>query len=240
SGIDSVVVSIDSGDAKEHDFIRNNDGLFDILIDGITFLKAKRQDKKPIIKATTVLSKISLPKMSQIVSKLTSLTDIVSFQPIVGGYENSPHGQKDNNLKGLNFPHEERLFVEQLLSKFLKTNPSYNTNYYRSIPIFWFEKERLINKIKCWSPFLRLIIMPNGDTLHCMTNSRFNSLGNINEMSLMDVWNSNEMISQREIIRRHKNRCICWTQDASFNALADSIPFVNRMPVFNKRRDSID
>jgi len=237
SGVDSVVVSIDSDEAKEHDNIRNNDGLFDKLIDGIMFLKSNRQDKKPIIKVTTVLSKISIPKMSQIIEKLTLLADIVSFQPIVGGYEDSPHGQSDDNLKGLKFSLDERSNVEKLIQDFFKTNPSYNTNYYSLISMFWFDKEMLIKKIKCWSPFLRLSIMPNGDIFQCVANPRYVSLGNINEMSFMDVWNSNEMIRQREEIRMHKNGCICWTQDTSFNALADSIPFINKLPVFNKRED---
>ena len=42
------------------------------------------------------------------------------------------------------------------------------------------------------------------------------------------------MINQREEIIMHKNGCICWTQDTSYNAVFGDTIFINKLPVFNK------
>ena len=86
---------------------------------------------------------------------------------------------------------------------------------------------------------MRLQILPDGQTFHCNVNPEYalNPLGNVKYNSILDIWNSNEMIRQREIIRNHKNNCICWTQDTSFNAILDDVPFLNKLPVFNKKKE---
>ena len=63
------------------------------------------------------------------------------------------------------------------------------------------------------------------------------NLGNIKNNSLLEIWNSSEMIRQREIIRNHKNNCICWTQDTAFNAILDGVPLLDKLPVLNKKNE---
>jgi len=56
TGVDTVVVSLDSLIAEEHDNNRRVDGIYNSAIEGIECLKVKRKSQKPIIKSTTVLS----------------------------------------------------------------------------------------------------------------------------------------------------------------------------------------
>ena len=102
---------------------------------------------------------------------------------------------------------------------------------------FWFHPEKLIERVRCWSPFLRLLILPDGDTRQCLVRSDYGATGNLNVTSVMDAWNSQEMQRQREEIRCHQNKCICWTQDTAFNAMGDDIPIANKFPIWNKRKE---
>lgn len=124
--------------------------------------------------------------------------------------------------------------MKEKIEELIDDSPEFNTSYYRNIPVYAFHPERLL-RIKCWSPFLRLQIMPSGTVVHCPVNPRYGIVGDLKKSSLMEVWNSETMMKHREEIRRHKNNCICWTQDSSFNAAIDETPFLNTLPVLKKK-----
>jgi len=233
NNIDYVIVSIDSDNPQEHDEIRNSPGLFDKLVDGIKELKAKRNASRPLIKSTTVIYRNNLVKIAQILESLRSIVDITSIQPIVGGYASGPHGKTDATLQNLTFGKDDEHFVQEVFDRLIREHNDFNNNYFKLIPRYWFHKEDLVRKIRCWSPFLRMQILPNGDTFHCTAHADFPRIGNIKTMSILEIWNSPEMVRQRESIRLHKNNCICWTQDASFNAVLDSVPCIKMTPNLN-------
>lgn len=234
--VDTVVVSIDSLNPEEHDQNRGRPGLFRAMMEGVELLKSKRSGKVPIIKSTIVLSKKNYPKIGQIVAKLNQIVDLISIQPIVTGCVTGLHNIKEQ-VKSEFLPSSvDEAQVSEKIQKLAKLYPQLNSHYFKSIPIYWFHPERLL-KVKCWSPFLRLEIMPNGKVLHCLANPRYSTVGNLNNMTLMEVWNSPEMKRHREEIRRHKNNCICWCQDTSFNAFLDTLPLINKIPIFNKHKN---
>jgi radical SAM protein with 4Fe4S-binding SPASM domain len=235
SGLDSVVVSIDSNIASEHDYIRNCPSLYNKIMEAIEYLKMKRKNNTPLIKATTVLTRYSLPKIETIIREFEKIVDVTSFQPLACDYSNSPHGRSEKNIDDLKYEGSEKESVEMLINKLINARAAFNNKYYKLIPEYWLNKDSL-KRIKCWSPFLRLQILPNGDVFQCTANPRYGVVGNINKSSLMDIWNSNELRKQREEIRLHKNDCICWTQDTSFNAIIDSLPLANCIPNLNRNK----
>ncbi|MBF0521090.1 MAG: radical SAM protein [Nitrospirae bacterium] len=236
SKVELVVVSIDSSTAEEHDNFRGFPGLYEILRDGIQYIKSKRENSVPLIKATTILNKKNIPKINVILDDLKAFTDTQSLQPIVTGYhENSPHSKAEEGITSFMFQPEDRPQLQHYINELIKNHPDFNSYYFRQIPTYYFDRERLL-EIQCWSPFFRMMIMPNGDVVHCLANPKYPPIGNIKDSTIMEIWNSREMFRQREEIRLHKNNCICWTQDASFNQLIHNIPLFNRIPVFKKHK----
>jgi len=235
SGIDTVVVSIDSIDSQEHDQNRGKEGIYSSLMEGIEQLKNKRKGEKPTIKSTTVISRKTYSGIEKTVDRLSGIVDVVSIQPVVTDYANGPHNISEEERSSF-FPEksEEPLIIETL-RRLAKKYPSFNNFYFRNIATYWFSPEKLL-KLKCWSPFLRLLIMPQGEVSHCPANSKYSKkVGDLKINNLMEVWNSSEMKRHREEIRKHQNGCICWSQDASFNAFLYSLPFINKLPIFKKR-----
>ncbi len=234
AGIDTVVVSIDSSDPETHDRMRVRPGLYERLSEGIECLKSARRGARPIIKTSTILTQQSLPEIEAIVGKLSRIADVTSLQPLIADYENHPNTFNPESVKELVPQRDQEQKIRDQLENLGKKFPAFNTSYFRNIPDFWFHPERLAH-IKCWSPFLRLQIFPNGEVFHCAAKEKWGAVGNLRNASLMDVWNSPEMKRQREIIRQHKNKCICWSQDSSFNIFLDSIPLLRFLPVWRKK-----
>ncbi len=233
--VDTVVVSIDSLNAEEHDQNRGKPGLLRTMMEGIDLLKQKRTGKKPFIKSTTVLSKKNYPEIEKIVSQLNKLVDVVTVQPIATDYAHNPHNIKEEVKSAFLPSSEDEAPIREKIRKLAKLYPSLNSRYFKNIPDYWFHREKLL-KVNCWSPFLRLRIMPDGKVIHCIANVRYGAVGNLKEMTLMDIWNSPLMKRHREEIRRHQQNCICWTQDTSYNASLDSLPLINKLPIFNKMK----
>ena len=236
SGVDTVVISIDSNEASEHDQIRKVEGLYQKAIDGIEKMKSLRVGRKPRIKSTTVVFKANIERLEQIIGHLQGIVDETSIQPIVGDYEDHPHNRGEGRLTKFMFGSEHSQLVEQTLGRFFRRFPSYKKYYFQMIPTYWKDPQYLADTIKCWSPFLRLQIMPNGTTRQCTVRSDYGATGNLNQCSLMDAWNSIEMRRQREEIRHHCNNCICWTQDTAFNATLHGSRLANLLPVISNRR----
>jgi MoaA/NifB/PqqE/SkfB family radical SAM enzyme len=234
AGIDTVVVSIDSIDPDTHDRMRSLPGLYSRLLEGIEELKRVRKDGRPIIKTSTILTQRSFPEIASIVDSLVKIADVTSLQPLNADYENHPNKFDPEEAGELIPQPDQEQAIRDQLRNLGKQYPAFNTSYFRNIPDFWFHPDRLA-RIKCWSPFLRLQIFPGGEVFHCTARAKWGAIGNLRNMSLMDVWNSPEMTQQRETIRLHKNDCICWSQDSSFNAFLDSIPLLRFLPVWHKK-----
>ncbi|MDD4900819.1 MAG: radical SAM protein [Patescibacteria group bacterium] len=235
AGVDTVVVSLDDLSAAEHDDNRRVPGIYNLAIEGIKFLKTNRKGQKPIIKSTTVLSKKTYPKIEQIISHLAELVDVTAVQPVVTGYANGPHDISQTEKSSfLPEPGKKRL-VEEAILRLTRRYPAFNNFYFKNISTYWFNPEKLL-KINCWSPFLRLLIMPDGSVSHCPVNPKYSTVGNLKSLSLMEAWNSQAIKRQREEIRRHNNNCVCWSQDTSFNAFLHGLPLINKLPIFKNKK----
>jgi len=235
SGLDYIVVSLDSDRPSEHDQIRQVDGLHDSACRGIERVRALRQGGRPEIKTTTVMTGENVHRLTEILDFLSTRVDKISVQPICWGYKEHPHGRSRESLGGLAPTVDDRQRVEDSIRKASESYPMFRKPYFRLVPDYWFDAESLAARVPCWSPFLRLSITPEGKALHCGT--RFPMIGSLQDSSLMTLWNSAEMRSQRETVRCRRNNCICWSQDTSFNILMAELPLANRLPVLNRRPD---
>jgi MoaA/NifB/PqqE/SkfB family radical SAM enzyme len=236
TGVDYIVVSIDSDQAAEHDDVRQLPYLYKNAVEGIEDLKRKRKGKRPLIKTTTVVSKQNIHRAAEILNHLEGIVDETSLQPVVGEYADHSHNRSEGQLSKFFFSDDAETSVKTKFDELLKHKSGFNKTYFKLIPEYWFHPEKLVERIRCWSPFLRLQILPGGGTRQCTVRSDYGATGNLNFSSIMDTWNSLEMIRQREEIRRHQNKCICWTQDTAFNATLDDFRFMKKIPLWNLRK----
>lgn len=232
SGVDYVTVSIDSDRPAEHDRNRHVEGLFEAAMRGIDAVKARRAGKRPLLKTTTVITSWNLERMVPILDMLRDRVDFAGIQPVTWGYRDHPHGKSREQLHRHAFRDDERSRVEEGFARLTERRPEFRNRYFRSIPTYWFDPDALLARTPCWSPFLRLSIMPDGNVVHCA--ARFPNVGNVDRESLMTVWNSPAMLAQRDLVRRRRNGCICWSQDSSFNALMASLPGANALPALGR------
>jgi MoaA/NifB/PqqE/SkfB family radical SAM enzyme len=234
--VDYVVVSLDFDDPQEHNDNRKFAGLFESAVSGIEELKRLRRNGRPGIRTNTVLMKENLARAGEILDYLDGIVDDVHVQPISYGLENNPHNRGRERIYKYVFDESERAETERHLEEQVLSRKSFANNYFRKIKDYWFEPEKLAQKTPCWAPFLRMLIQPTGEVLHCAANSEFGVVGNLTDQALMEVWNGDQLRGDREIIGRKKNNCICWSRDTSFNSFMDDLPLANRLPYLGKKR----
>lgn len=228
--VDFVQISIDFADPDLHDDNRKVKGLFRSAFAGIDKIKEIRKSAIPAVKTNTVIMQDNLETMDTILDYLDSKVDSVHAQPISYEYENSPHHRDKDRIHKYVFDPNNRDEIEHKLRDKVFSRPGFGGSYFKMISAYWFDPATLVEKVPCWAPFLRLMIQPNGDILHCGANSRFGAVGNLLNQSLMSVWNGLAIREHRSVIGAKKNGCICWTRDTAFNAMMKDVPLVNRLP----------
>jgi len=238
--VDVIQVSLDFADAELHDRNRKVGGLYEGALAGLREIKRLRKKRKPIIKTNTVVMKENIDDIDIILSKLESLVDYVYAQPISYGMKNSPHNRGRERIYKYVFEKDEEASIRETYNAQLLHRAGFSGRYYREVPDYWFNPQYLAETTPCWAPFLRLMIQPTGEVLHCGANDDFGVVGDLKTSSLMSAWNSPAMRQQRAIIGAKKNNCICWSRDTSFNAAIKSVPLVNDLPYMGSDETAYD
>ena len=238
--VDVIQVSLDFADAELHDRNRKVGGLYEGALAGLREIKRLRKKRKPIIKTNTVVMKENIDDIDIILSKLESLVDYVYAQPISYGMKNSPHNRGRERIYKYVFEKDEEASIRETYNAQLLHRAGFSGRYYREVPDYWFNPQYLAETTPCWAPFLRLMIQPTGEVLHCGANDNFGVVGDLKTSSLMSAWNSPAMRQQRAIIGAKKNNCICWSRDTSFNAAIKSVPLVNDLPYMGADETAYD
>jgi len=91
----------------------------------------------------------------------------------------------------------DKIFIEKLVPIWNEFKSVYNQNEFR------YEREEIVKKQVCPQIFKGLQIMANGEVLPCCVDwKRYNKLGNLNEISISDIWNGRKL---RELQIKHLN-----------------------------------
>jgi MoaA/NifB/PqqE/SkfB family radical SAM enzyme len=234
--VDYIIVSLDSKNPTEHDNWRNCKDLWQAALNGIQAVKDARTGKQPEIKTTTVVSRANYKNLAEIVTWLENIADVTSIQPITYESGCSPHAGDKENIHF--FTKEDESDVRAWLEKFLKQFPQFDSKYFRLFPDFWFQNNNL-KKMTCWSPLVKLTILPNGQSVLCTADSHFvpsSNESNVYENPLIDVWNCENFKHQREYLRYNRNKCLCYTQATAFNIYLNSFCFFRNLPKFNQMK----
>lgn len=218
--IDEVIISLD-GDAPVHDAIRNINGAFDKLAEGVRSLQALRPGYR--ITARTVIHKLNYRSWAAIIGSAKKMgLQQVSFLPAdVSSHAFNreilwSNARQHELLLNREELEEMKMMIEDIIMLyeddihrgFIAESAVKLMNIYRYYAAF-----HGINDFpfkKCNAPWVSAVIEPNGAVRPCFFHE---ATGNIRDNDLMAVLNSEKSIRFRQELDMANNalckKCVC-------------------------------
>ncbi len=224
SGLDSLIISLDSPDAEIHDTARQIPQLSDNLLRGIEAVKKYRgKRKKPYLTLRCVISKQNYRQLDEYVQRYAPRVDKISIQPIHDGIQVPRFSRSDPlnlfHIKEENlysFDPDERNAFASTFNAFLQKYPRFDKPFIRDFEAFLFDKGVLWEKYKCYAGYYYLVIDPALETFPC--TFFVDRLGSLHDHSLMDIWRGQAIKKWRRHVKQKKNQCLYWCGIAEVNA----------------------
>jgi MoaA/NifB/PqqE/SkfB family radical SAM enzyme len=217
--IDEVIVSID-GDEPLHDAIRNVNGAFNKLKEGIEALKALQPNFR--VTARTVIHRLNFRNWESIIreAKLMGI-DQVSFLPadVSSHAFNRQMAWEEPKQNEILLSENELPELQEIIQR-LKNNPDdFNSKFIAESP----EKIQQIYQYyaayyglapfpfkKCNAPWVSTVIEADGSVKPCFFHE---AIGNIRDSSLVTILNSSEAINFRKGLDMSTDpicvKCVC-------------------------------
>lgn len=219
--VDDIIVSID-GTAEAHDKIRNIDGAFSKLSEGVQLLK--EMDPNYRITARTVIHKLNFKVWPQIIDTAKEITlDGISFLPA----DVSSHAFNREVL--WNYERQNEVLIEKNELPLLEEVLNYITTEYqtdfenhfiaespqklKNIAVYYKAVHGLCNFPfkKCNAPWVSAVVEADGNVRPCFFHAGY---GNIHQQQLNSIVNSDAAISFRKHLDVGANetcrRCVCY------------------------------
>lgn len=204
--VDFLGVSFDSHKSTLHDKLRGFDGAFRKALKAVELLKKKRKGKYPIIDIKGIINKSNFGDLISYIEFFKDVGDNIKLQPI---HNNVLHSPKSADLL---FKKEDELKFRNSLDILMKKYKLQRNDYYRLMPDFLFNPNRLLaeGKFKClFSSAFCVHIQPWGDVTIC-EGREDTSIGNIRRTKFIELWRSKKTIEKQRALRFKKDNCICW------------------------------
>lgn len=220
---DYVLVSLD-GPEEIHDKCRNFKGAYKAAYEGLLELqkyKKKYKHQIPFVLTSTTLSQINVNTLDECFNiGKEILPDLMVIY--LSWFTNKKRGKIQQKILkselGVEaftwkayvneFTKEEaKRFQKELINIKKKKWPfDYlivpdvgEENYAK----YYLEPENLFGYSKCAAPFFMVDVMPNGDVVTCRDFVEI-KVGNINEKSLLEIWNDRPFVKFRKLLIKHK------------------------------------
>jgi len=225
SGLDSLIISLDSPDAEMHDSAREIPRLSESIFRGIEAVrKAQQGGKKPEITLRMVVSKQNYESIDDYIQKFRPLVDKIAIQPIHDGVTVPKFKNEDNlnlfNIKEVDtyqFDAKDRGRFAEVFNGLFEKYSWLDKPFIRDFENFIFDKDAMWEKYKCYAGYYYLVVDPSLETFPC--TFFVEKTGNLRQQKLMDVWRGKKMQAWREIVKNKKNTCLCWCGIAEVNAV---------------------
>ncbi|MBL7086735.1 MAG: radical SAM protein [Candidatus Cloacimonetes bacterium] len=200
SEVDSVIVSLDSTNEKQHDKIRKCPGNFRKLMEGLKMLLSKR-DKKPYIYFSFTINNKNVKEVERVLKLAKDINvDGVNFGMVHDYSNNLPIEIANVDLKKLQEQINKMKEYKELLT--------YPVEFYQKFKLFNKNSKELHKKLRCSSGYFFTRITPDGKILLCNSNS-LQPIGDLKKDAFKSIWNSKSSISMREKIKNCSNST-CW------------------------------
>lgn len=220
NAVDELILSLD-GDEQTHDAVRNMDGAFLKLKEGVERIKSIKPDFR--IAARSVIHKLNFKKWPSIIDAAKQIGfDQISFLPadVSSHAFNREIQWSGERQAGVALSREDLPELKTILDAII-------LNYKDRYPGFIAESSEKLNKIylyygalhglcdfpykKCNAPWVSTVIEPDGNVRPCFFHS---SIGNIRNHSLNEILNGPAGLKFRKELNIEKNetckRCVCY------------------------------
>lgn len=219
--VDEVIISLD-GDEATHNAIRNIDGAFAKLKEGVQYIKSRKSDFK--IAARTVIHRLNFRKWPAIIESAKQIgVDHISFLPA----DVSSHAFNREVLWTEERQMDVAVHVEEL-AEFKRVLDHVMTIYKQDIDSHYIsESPEKLNKIffyycavhqlrdfpykKCNAPWVSAVIEPDGNVKPCFFHP---SIGNIRSAPLNEILNGQKGLGFRKNLNMDEDdtckRCVCY------------------------------
>ncbi len=201
-GVDSITVSVESHESEVHDTVRRTKNLFKMLSEGIEELKRIRK-QKPAIKVRMEIGRDSYKRAKAFIEYWQDKADGIVLQPIHEGIGKDIFVMSEE----MKFKTDDKTEFDKEFSLLAKQYSWMNNQYYQEFSTFFFDKEELYKKFKCYSGFFYLQIDPYGNVYNC--TEYIANVGNILHQSFDEIWYGQKMNNVRKMIKEGTNTCVC-------------------------------
>jgi MoaA/NifB/PqqE/SkfB family radical SAM enzyme len=197
-GVESVNISLDGATAATHDRIRNCNGSYEHAIAAIKRLMAQKQKTGSSIRIKTVavLNEANIDEIPQLLSLGKTLgvdcIELIPCQPFAESISLSPDKHDQTLLAKIDS------LVETLLQDEHQTLPVENSP--RHLKLFHSSFSRVPSPVNCKAGYNSLAVDCYGNVFPCVPWINWGkTTGNINDKTLITLWNSPEYQRQREL-----------------------------------------
>jgi len=202
AGFASVKISLYSLDENIHDKLRDVSGAGAKAKNALDLLKKKNRNNQIKIEIGMLLTSLNIDGINDMVGYCQENQFDLIIQPLDCSLERS-YQENWQASSGLWLKKEQ---IEKYLWPLIKNKPRAikNPPFYLKLIYQYYLDPNSINKRKCLAPYNDLIIAPNGDARLCF---RGESIGNIGEKKIKEIWQSKEARQERKRLRFCQKSC---------------------------------
>jgi len=227
SGLDTLIISLDSDKPEIHDTAREIPKLTESIFRGIEAVREVQKQNgtnKPEIILRMIISKQNYESIDNYIEKFQHLVDKISIQPIHDGVV----APKFKDTEKLNLFHIKETDVYQFEQKdksnyrkifndLFKKYKWLDNKFIREFETYIFDKDAMWEKYKCYAGYYYMVVDPALDTFPCtFFVDKFESL---HDHKLMDIWQGEKIKAWRKLVKNKQNTCTCACGIAEVNTI---------------------
>jgi len=199
SGIDHVMISLESHIPEIHDKLRGIQGSWKKAVEGIKELKKLGVS----VSTQCVITKENIKQINEWYDWVRKELGIIGLaQPL----HDTPINLLKVNREEIKFTSEDKKIIEKELTKLEEKTKGLDKVYYRLAKYFFLNPKELL-KIKCIIAGKHIFFIdPKGDVYPCEPRRDW-KLGNIKEQRFTEIYNSKKRKEFLEYLE--KNPCVC-------------------------------
>jgi len=218
SGVDSIIISVESHMPEIHDKIRATPGCFGKIVNGIKLIKDLRGNKlRPYLSVRCLINKQTYEHLSDYIEYWEKIVDDIILKPI-----------SENKSISYSIPDQMRFSesdggdFKPVFHRVLKNSPAFDNAYNRAIPLYFFEPNRLSKKYGCFAGFLFGNVDLSGNVYFCAEKAH--KIGNIKQDDFLKIWSSQRAQEERKSLLFSRG-CFCWLEFFQINIFLEKILF---------------
>ena len=208
SGLNVILISVDSPQAKIHDFTRDKKGAHKKAVMAIKQLIKYKGSSDLEVGINTIIMEPNIDKLDKIVNFACELgVSSISFQPIFENFAKtnlSPKWYKKSKF----FPKDEEVIIDSIDKIIAMKKAGFpvanSVHFLKRTKKYFLSYDNFIKRIPCHVGKTNITIDRLGDVRFCWF---YESIGNIKNNDINTIWNSQKAKEVRSLIKTCKKGC---------------------------------